>query len=83
MKHILFAALTALCIVSLSGPSQAQSKTSAKKVKVYDFIGDDVKGEPIRPGDPEYFVPGQVGHESLIRIRKHFTRQVLRTVEDL
>lgn len=53
------------------------------KVKVYDFSGDTIEGDLIKPEGSTVDARDFSKHGSLIRIRKHFIPEILKTAEDL
>lgn len=83
----LFAGLLALAF-ALPGTALAQNKkkdkaAEKKKVKTYDFSGDDIDGDLIKPDGDFVDVQGLASHTSLIRIRKDFIKEILKSAEDL
>ena len=79
------AVLAALVLVSFTAPAMAQpkAKTTAPKVKVYDFSGDTIEGDLIRPEGSTVDARDFSKHSSLIRIRKEFIDAILKSAEDL
>ena len=83
-----FAAIFALAV--FAGPSFAQDKADsgdaagdAKKVKNYDFTGDEIDGDLIKP-DGDFIDTRQfASHGNLIRIRQDFIKEILKSAEDL
>ena len=78
--------LAALVLVSFAGPVAAQPKPKADtkpKVKVYDFSGDTIEGDLIRPEGSTVDARDFSKHSSLIRIRKEFIDAILKSAEDL
>jgi len=75
----------ALLVVSLAGsPALAQKKADEKaKVKVYDFSGDTIEGDLIKPEGSSVDARDFAKHSSLIRIRKDFIAEILKSAEDL
>jgi hypothetical protein len=88
-------ALAAIVVpVTLAGPAHAQpapAKTSDKgndkaagsKVKVYDFSGDTIEGDLIRPEGTTVDARDFAKHASLIRIRTNFIPEIIKSAEDL
>jgi hypothetical protein len=71
-------------LLAASGPAFAQAKGDAKaKVKVYDFSGDTIEGDLIKPEGSTVDARDFAKHSSLIRIRKHFIEEILKSAEDL
>jgi hypothetical protein len=53
------------------------------KVKVYDFSGDTIEGDLIKPEGTSVDARDFAKHASLIRIRKDFIAEILKSAEDL
>lgn len=90
MKRAVFASLFASLLAlsfALPGTALAQNKkkdkAAEKKVKTYDFSGDDIDGDLIKPDGDFVDVQGLASHTSLIRIRKDFIKEILKSAEDL
>ena len=86
----LFAALAAFLVLAFAMPSVAQAQNKKnnktaekKKVKTYDFSGDDIDGDLIKPDGDFVDVKNLASHTSLIRIRKDFIKEILKSAEDL
>jgi len=84
------AALTLVCV--LGSPSFADDKKGAppadkgggsNKVKVYDFSGDTIEGDLIKPEGSTVDARDFAKHSSLIRIRKDFIPEIIKSAEDL
>jgi hypothetical protein len=75
----LFVALT---IVLGSGAAFAQGKDKAK-VKVYDFTGDTIEGDLIKPEGEDVGARDITQFSSLIRIRREFIAEIIKAAEDL
>jgi hypothetical protein len=77
----------ALASVFASGDAAAQDKkgdkASTPKVKVYDFSGDTIEGDLIRPEGTTVDARDFAKHSSLIRIRKDFIPEIIKSAEDL
>jgi hypothetical protein len=85
MKRIVLSSTLAVFAFSLVIPSvsQAQKKEEKPKVKTFDFSGDDIDGELVKP-DGEFVDPRKfASHTNLIRIRKDFINEILKSAEDL
>ena len=89
MKRII-AALSVAGAVALAGPLSAfgqgkgkQPKEEAKKVKSYDFTGDEIDGELVKPDGDFLDTRKFASHTSLIRLRKDFIKEILKSAEDL
>lgn len=82
--------LAALVIVAVApGSARAQDKKGGDgkggtpKVKVYDFSGDTIEGDLIRPEGTTVDTRGFANHASLIKIRKDFIPEIIKSAEDL
>ena len=77
--------LAALILASFVTPAIAQPKPkdTKPKVKVYDFSGDTIEGDLIRPEGSTVDARDFSKHSSLIRIRKEFIDAILKSAEDL
>ena len=62
---------------------EATSSTEKKKVKSYDFDGDDIDGDLVKPDGEFVDTRRFASHSSLIRIRADFIREVLKSAENL
>ncbi len=74
-------------VLGLSGVAYAQKKDAPPagggKVKVYDFSGDTIEGDLIKPEGSTVDARDFAKHGSLIRIRKEFIAEILKSAEDL
>lgn len=59
------------------------SKPKDAKVKVYDFSGDTIEGDLIKPEGSTVDARDFAKHSSLIRIRREFIEAILKSAEDL
>jgi hypothetical protein len=93
LANILIAGLaTAALSTAIVTDAWAQKKGKAKpakassdggRVKTYDFTGDEIDGDLIKP-DGEFLDTRKFAtHTSLIRIRKDFIREIVKSAEDL
>jgi hypothetical protein len=82
-KLVLVFAVLALA----TGTSFAQKKGDqgggTAKVKVYDFSGDTIEGDLIKPEGSTVDARDFAKHSSLIRIRKDFIPEIIKSAEDL
>ncbi len=83
--RVIGASLLAGLLVSLSfGNAFAQEEGANKgKVKVYDFDGDTIDGDLIKPEGSTVDTRDFGNHASLIRIRKDFIPEIIKSAEDL
>jgi hypothetical protein len=82
MRVFIRTALVGLVLASLTAVASAQGKDKAK-VKVYDFSGDTIEGDLIKPEGSSVDARDFAKHSSLIRIRKEFIAEILKSAEDL
>jgi len=88
MKRIrILAALSVAGAVALASPvAFAQKKGETKeqpKTKSYDFTGDEIDGELVKPDGDFLDTRKFASHTSLIRLRKDFIKEILKSAEDL
>src|SRR5262245_29782953 len=80
-----------LAIVTISAPALADDKKpadkgaspGAAKVTIYDFSGDTIEGDLIRPEGTTVDARDFAKHSSLIRIRTNFIPEIIKSAEDL
>jgi hypothetical protein len=82
MRTIRLLVATAFLLAAAS-PALAQKPDAKAKVKVYDFSGDTIEGDLIKPEGSTVDARDFAKHSSLIRIRKHFIEEILKSAEDL
>jgi hypothetical protein len=77
-------------LLLLAGVAAAQGAGKAPKdnaptgkVKVYDFSGDTIEGDLIKPEGLDVNARDFAKHTSLIKIRQHFIAEILKSAEDL
>jgi len=76
--------IAALTLVMLAGGvSFAQPADKNAKVKVYDFSGDTIEGDLVKPEGTDLNARDFAKHSSLIRIRKDFIPEIIKSAEDL
>jgi hypothetical protein len=66
-----------------NGGGAAAAAGGKAKVKVYDFSGDTIEGDLIKPEGTTVDARDFAKHSSLIRIRKDFIAEILKSAEDL
>jgi hypothetical protein len=82
-------ALVVVLVMAASSLAVAQDKKGGgkadapPKVKVYDFSGDTIEGDLIRPEGSTVDARDFAKHASLIRIRKNFIPEIIKSAEDL
>ena len=84
--------ITAIAFVMLTTTAFAQPAAKggdkgggggAGKVKVYDFSGDTIEGDLVKPEGSNVDARDFAKHGSLIRIRQHFIPEIIKSAEDL
>ena len=86
----LFAAAVLIVTVTSRAQALADDKKgggdkggAAAKVKVYDFSGDEIEGDLVKPEGMTVDARNFATHSSLIRIRKDFIPEIIKSAEDL
>jgi hypothetical protein len=84
----LVVAVVVAVVVATAGTAAAQEKKGGgdkanPKVKVYDFSGDTIEGDLIRPEGSTVDARDFAKHSSLIRVRKDFIQEIIKSAEDL
>jgi len=85
-SKVLVAALFGAFMFASAAPADAQSKNDKdqkERVKTYDFSGDDIDGDLVKPDGDLIDTRKFATHTSLINIRKDFIREILKSAEDL
>jgi hypothetical protein len=75
-----------LSLVMLVGVASADDKKGGDKggkVKVYDFSGDTIEGDLVKPEGSTVDARDFAKHSSLINIRTNFIPEILKSAEDL
>ena len=84
IRSVFLPTLVAASILALfAAPAWAQPKDAKPKVKVYDFSGDTIEGDLIKPEGSSVDARDFAKHSSLIRIRTNFIAEILKSAEDL
>lgn len=88
MRKGFIASLAALLLISMAGVALAQDDKGGGdkgtgKVKVYDFDGDTIDGDLVKPEGSTVDARDFGNHASLIRIRKDFIPEIIKSAEDL
>jgi len=88
MQKILGFSAAAVMIVLVTSRAQAladdkKGGDGGSKVKVYDFSGDDIQGDLVKPEGSTVDARDFAKHSSLIRIRKDFIPEIIKSAEDL
>lgn len=82
---------TIVVVLSLATPAFAQKggnkgggdKGGQAKVKVYDFSGDTIEGDLLKPEGSAVDARDITQFSSLIRIRRDFIAEIIKAAEDL
>ncbi len=89
-KRIVMKSIVALlALVMLVGVAAADDKKGGgggggnAKVKTYDFSGDTIEGDLIKPEGSTVDARDFAKHSSLINIRKDFIPEIIKSAEDL
>ena len=81
MRYIMLAVLG---LMLSQGIAWGQKKAKEyQKVKKYDFTGDTIDGQLVRPQGELVDTLRSADRTSLIRIRTDFIREILKSAEDL
>jgi len=80
---ILFALVGLVGIASADDKGKKADAGGNGKVKVYDFSGDTIEGDLIKPEGSTVDARDFAKHSSLIRIRKDFIPEIIKSAEDL
>jgi len=88
-----FAALFVFLAFSVVSPGDAMAQdkddkgdapaADSGKVKNYDFSGDEIDGDLVKPDGDFIETRKFADHGNLIRIRQHFIREIIKSAEDL
>lgn len=89
MRQIVIALASLLLLVGVAaaqpkaGGGNKDSGGGGGKVKVYDFSGDTIEGDLIKPEGSTVDARDFAKHGSLITIRKDFIPEIVKSAEDL
>jgi hypothetical protein len=64
-------------------PAAAANGGGNGKVKTYDFSGDTIEGDLVKPEGSTVDARDFAKHSSLITIRKEFIKEIIKSAEDL
>ena len=82
-KLIALLALVMLVGVAAADDKKGGGDKGGGKVKVYDFSGDTIEGDLIKPEGSTVDARDFAKHSSLINIRKDFIPEIIKSAEDL
>lgn len=80
---VLFALVGLVGIASADDKGKKDAGGGNGKVKVYDFSGDTIEGDLVKPEGSTVDARDFAKHSSLIRIRKDFIPEIIKSAEDL
>jgi hypothetical protein len=80
---ILLVTATAVAQPKAGGNAGGDKGGNAGKTKVYDFSGDTIEGDLVKPEGSTVDARDFAKHSSLIRIRKDFIPEIIKSAEDL
>jgi hypothetical protein len=83
MKKLSVVLVSVMGLVVSVGIASADDKKDGGKVKVYDFSGDTIEGDLVKPEGSTVDARDFAKHSSLIRIRKDFIPEIIKSAEDL
>jgi len=91
MKRMLIATVMGMALLAFGASVDAQKKGGGKpaassgyqKVKTYDFSGDTIDGELVKPDGEFVDTRKSAEHTSLIRIRQDFIKEIVKSAENL
>lgn len=69
--------------VAAAQPAAGGGGKDAAKTKVYDFSGDTIEGDLVKPEGSTVDARDFAKHTSLIRIRTNFIPEIIKSAEDL
>ncbi len=78
-----FTTIGLLALMASPALAQKGKKDDKAKVKVYDFSGDTIEGDLIKPEGSTVDAIDFGAFSSLIRIRKDFIAEIIKAAEDL
>ena len=85
MRNLAFAFVMLVGGIASAQPAKGEKAPppSNAKTKVYDFSGDTIEGDLIKPEGSTVDARDFSKHSSLIRIRKDFIPEIIKSAEDL
>ena len=83
MRKLVFICLSLAMLTSLAAADDKKAAASAGKVKTYDFSGDTIEGDLVKPEGSTVDARDFAKHSSLITIRKDFIPEIIKSAEDL
>ena len=87
MRKLVMIAVLGLSTIAFAQKKDAPAKGGGEggggKVKVYDFSGDTIEGDLIKPEGSTVDARDFAKHSSLIRIRKDFIPEIIKSADDI
>ena len=87
MRKLVFALLSLALLTSIAAADDKKGGGDkgggAGKVKVYDFSGDTIEGDLVKPEGSTVDARDFAKHSSLIKIRTNFIPEIIKSAEDL
>lgn len=85
MRKLVLAVLSLALMTSIAAADDKKGGGGGGngKVKTYDFSGDTIEGDLVKPEGSTVDARDFAKHGSLIRIRKEFIQEILKSAEDL
>jgi hypothetical protein len=75
--------LVAFASIASADDKKGGDKGGGGKVKVYDFSGDTIEGDLVKPEGSTVDARDFAKHSSLIKIRTNFIPEIIKSAEDL
>jgi len=83
MRKLVLICLSLAMLTSIAAADDKKAAAGAGKVKTYDFSGDTIEGDLVKPEGSTVDARDFAKHSSLIRIRKDFIPEIIKSAEDL
>ena len=77
------ALLTSISLADDKKPAGGGGGDKGGKVKVYDFSGDTIEGDLVKPEGSTVDARDFAKHASLIKIRTNFINEIIKSAQDL
>jgi hypothetical protein len=82
MTKLFRIAFISLALAALASPALAQDSEPPRE-RTFDFSGDTIDGDLMRPDGDFIDTRDFAQHTSLIRVRTEFIREIIQSAEDL
>ncbi len=83
IRKLILATASLLLVAGTAAAQPADKGGGNAKVKVYDFSGDTIEGDLVKPEGSTVDARDFAKHSSLINIRKDFIPEIIKSAEDL